>query len=149
MARVLIVEDSFVVAQMIESVVLEQGHSVVGAAPNATAALAIARRLKPDLAIVDLQLADGDVGEELARTLISETSASILVCSAFADWVLRHVEERVRPCATVRKPIDLAELRAAIESCLGGGGGEDAESGRDPARGPSGSKRQGAAAPSP
>ena len=148
MARILIVEDSFVVAQMIENVAIEQGHSVVGAAPSATAALSIARRLQPDLVILDLQLADGRVGEALARTLISEISASILVCSAFADWVLRHVEERVRPCATVRKPIDLDELRAAIESCLGGGDADAADSARGPMRGPSGAKPS-AAAPTP
>jgi DNA-binding response OmpR family regulator len=125
MARVLIVEDSFVVAQMIEGIVAELGHDAVGAAPNAAAALDMARRLKPDLVILDLQLSEGDVGEELAKALVAETSASILICSAFADWVLRHVEQRVRPCATVRKPVDLDELRAAIEHCLADGQGDD------------------------
>jgi DNA-binding response OmpR family regulator len=134
MARVLIVEDSFVVAQMIEGIVAAQGHEVVGAAPNAEAALELARRLKPDLVILDLQLSEGDVGEDLAQALIAETSASILICSAFADWVLRHVERRVRPCATVRKPVDLDELRAAVEKCLKDGAGEGDDSPGGPGR---------------
>lgn len=140
MARVLIVEDSFVVAQMIESLVAEQGHDVVGAAPNAERALALARRLRPDLVILDLQLSEGDMGEELASALIAETSASILICSAYADWVLRHVERRVRPCATVGKPIDQNELREAIRSCLEDGAGDDEDSRPDRARTQPGAK---------
>lgn len=119
MARVLVIEDVFVVAQMIADIVEAAGHEVIGTAPHAEAALEAARRSKPDLVILDLQLARGDVAEDLARRLTALTGASIMICSAAAEWVLRHAEEAVRPCAIVRKPVDLEELRAAVEKCLG------------------------------
>ena len=122
MGRVLIVEDSFIIAQMIAQAVEREGHEALGPAASAASAMDLARSLRPDLVILDLKLADGDVGEALAERITAETGAPILICSAFGGWTLRRVEERIHPCATVEKPIDFDALRRAIETCLDGGG---------------------------
>ncbi len=57
--KVLIVEDDLMIADMLEEVLLAHNYCVCGIATTVTEAVALALREKPDLAIVDLRLADG------------------------------------------------------------------------------------------
>ena len=67
--RVLLVEDEVVVGLGLELVILEQGHKVVGFARDARSACLLGRERRPDLALVDFHLADGDTGPQIARFL--------------------------------------------------------------------------------
>jgi DNA-binding NarL/FixJ family response regulator len=69
MHKVLICEDEALLAADLASIVEEAGHTVCGVFHNAREALNSAAGLKPDLAIIDLHLADGDTGAALAQTL--------------------------------------------------------------------------------
>lgn len=60
--RVLVVEDEALLAMDIESVVEDEGHVLVGEAACATTAAALPDRTAPDLALVDLHLANGTSG---------------------------------------------------------------------------------------
>jgi DNA-binding NarL/FixJ family response regulator len=71
MHKVLICEDEALLAADLASIVEEAGHTVCGVFHNAHEALNSATGLKPDLAIIDLNLADGDTGAALAQTLQS------------------------------------------------------------------------------
>ena len=68
--RVLLVEDEVVVGLGLELVLREQGHAVVGFARDSRAAVVLARDRQPDLALVDVHLADGDTGPDVARALV-------------------------------------------------------------------------------
>ena len=57
--RVLIVEDEALVALELEELLLDEGFEVVGSAANAAQAIDLGRRHRPDLALLDLNLADG------------------------------------------------------------------------------------------
>ncbi|MDQ4060847.1 MAG: response regulator [Pseudomonadota bacterium] len=67
--RVLLVEDEVVVGLGLELVLREQGYAVVGFARDSRAAVVLARERRPDLALVDVHLADGDTGPDVARSL--------------------------------------------------------------------------------
>lgn len=69
MRRVLICEDDPLLAADLAALVEEAGHTVCGVFHNARAALDSAPALAPDLAIIDLNLADGDTGATLAQML--------------------------------------------------------------------------------
>ena len=66
--KVLIVEDEGIIAWDLESMVLDNGFEVAGLARTEIEAIALARRA--DIALVDVQLADGPTGPQIARTLI-------------------------------------------------------------------------------
>ncbi len=57
--RVLIVEDEALVLMQLEMMVEDAGQVVVGTAMYSDEAVRLARATRPDLALVDLQLADG------------------------------------------------------------------------------------------
>jgi two-component system, response regulator PdtaR len=71
MRRVLICEDEPLLAADLASIVEEAGHAVCGVFHNAREALNDAAEIDPDLAIIDLTLADGDTGAVVAQALQS------------------------------------------------------------------------------
>lgn len=68
-ARILVVEDEALVALEIQSGLESVGHEIVGIADRAATAGALARAAKPDLALVDIRLARGDSGLDVAADL--------------------------------------------------------------------------------
>lgn len=66
MMRVLIVEDEALVAMEIESMLSMAGHDPIGLADDLATAIAAADADRPDLALVDMQLARGSNGLEVA-----------------------------------------------------------------------------------
>lgn len=67
--RILIVEDEALVAMDLEAMVGLAGHEPVGLADDHDSAVEIARETDPDLALVDIQLAQGDSGLDVAASL--------------------------------------------------------------------------------
>ncbi len=71
MHKVLICEDDPLLAADLAASVEAAGHAVCGVFHNAREALNSATGLAPNLAIIDLKLADGDTGAAVAQTLQS------------------------------------------------------------------------------
>jgi DNA-binding response OmpR family regulator len=69
MVKVLIVEDDLIIADMIEETLVEEGFEVCGIGRSVAEAVALGRSSKPDLAIVDLRLADGGLGTDVVDQL--------------------------------------------------------------------------------
>jgi len=67
--KVLIAEDNFMIAEMAEDVLLANGYEVCGIAATASEGVALCRLHNPNLAIIDLQLADGQLGTSIAAQL--------------------------------------------------------------------------------
>src|SRR5919199_5910480 len=82
--RILIVEDELIIAIDLEEVLSEEGHQVAGIARGSETALGLAQRLKPDLALVDVHLVDGDTGPEIAPHL-KEMGIPVLFMTANAS----------------------------------------------------------------
>lgn len=66
--RFLIVEDSLLIAMDLEEAIARSGHEVIGIAPDMKVALNYSK--EADIAFVDVRLADGETGPELARLLV-------------------------------------------------------------------------------
>jgi DNA-binding response OmpR family regulator len=69
MLKVLIVEDDLIIADMVEDRLIREGFCVCGIATNNAEATVLAMAYTPDCAIVDVRLADGDLGTDLAVIL--------------------------------------------------------------------------------
>jgi len=83
--RVLIVEDEALVALELEELLLGEGFEVVGSAANAAQAIDLGRRHRPDLALLDLNLADGLTGPRIAETLVHERLATVVFVTGQAN----------------------------------------------------------------
>jgi DNA-binding response OmpR family regulator len=69
MLKVLIVEDDLMLADFAEEILVEHGYEVSGIARTVDEAVALARHSHPDLVMLDLRLADGGLGTEVAAQL--------------------------------------------------------------------------------
>jgi DNA-binding response OmpR family regulator len=85
MPKVLIVEDDLMLADFAEEILVEYGYEVSGIARTVAAAVALARHSRPDLVILDLRLADGGLGTEVAAQLLPVGRPGILYVTGNAS----------------------------------------------------------------
>ena len=78
MLRVMIAEDDLLMADMLEDVLTTAGYEVCGIARTVDNAIELGERCKPDLAVLDLRLAQGGLGTEVAARLHQHGGPGIL-----------------------------------------------------------------------
>jgi DNA-binding response OmpR family regulator len=67
--KIIIVEDDYMISDMTEQALVQHGYDVCGTARTVDKAVALARLHKPDLILLDLRLAEGGLGTEVAAQL--------------------------------------------------------------------------------
>ena len=87
MQKVLIAEDDLMIADMIEEILVNDGYEVCGIARTVGEAVELGRRHKPDLAVLDLRLADGGLGTEIAAQLSGLDHLGVLYATGNAAQV--------------------------------------------------------------
>ena len=113
---ILIVEDELSLQETLAYNLKKEGYTVetVG---DGRSALETARRLKPDLIVLDIMLPEMD-GFEVARILRKEMSAAILMLNARDDEIDRVVGLEVGADDYMSKPFSMRELMARVKSQL-------------------------------
>jgi DNA-binding response OmpR family regulator len=110
--RVLIVEDEPAIAQDIEEIALAEGFAIAGLAGNAREAMELAP--ETDIAILDVRLADGLTGPEIAKELINGFGIGVVYLTGNPDLVAGKdgVDVVTKPL-NPKKVIDGLRLAAA------------------------------------
>ena len=108
---VLIVEDEVLVAVELGYIVRDAGCREVGHAMTSAEAVELARRLRPDLALVDVHLRDGPTGVETARRILADCGGVALFMTAN---VTRLPPDYAGACGVIGKPYSEASVRAAL-----------------------------------
>jgi len=109
--RILIVEDEFLIALELESLLQEAGHDVVGIAASSEEAIALGEKVRPDLAFVDIHLADGLTGIDVARRLSDQHHVTVLFMTANAK---RIPEDFAGARGVIAKPYTEHGVREAL-----------------------------------
>lgn len=116
--RVVIVEDEPLAVERLELALKGMGGiEVVGAAHDGKTGLAMIRRLKPDLAFLDIRMPAMD-GLEVAEALAAEANATekgpaVIFLTAYGQYALDAFD--VAAVDYLMKPIALERVRAAVE----------------------------------
>jgi two-component system, response regulator PdtaR len=109
--RVVVAEDNTLIAMLIEDVLIDQGHEVVGSVTTARAALSLIEQQPPDLLIADITLDDGESGCDLVMEAQKRCGTPALFVSGSPDKAQR--------CDTaigvLVKPFPVEALEAAIQ----------------------------------
>lgn len=115
---VLVVEDDPLIATDLIETLAEAGHGVVGPFQSADAAAASAGLQPFDLALIDINLAGGGSGVELARTLKDAWGKPVMFLSGDVTTAARHAE---LAAALIIKPFRGAEVLEAIDRAVARG----------------------------
>lgn len=112
MLKVLIVEDDLMIADMVEETLIGNGYEVCGIARTVAEAVALGQHHRPDLAIIDLRLADGGLGTGVAAELMSHGRIGILYATGnIAQFVLTAADGD----ACLAKPYGGPDLLRGLE----------------------------------
>ena len=111
--RVLVVEDSPVVAEACEDMLRDMGCVVVGPATNMAAALQMAREEAIDAAIVDINIRGGKAFPVLK--ILEGRGVPFLLTSGYADW---SMPEEWRDQPRLAKPYTPNLLREGLLKLL-------------------------------
>lgn len=111
--RVLIADDEILHVMSLRGQLKQLGHDVVGEAANGEEAIELARKLKPDLAILDIKMPKVD-GIEAARQITVESPMPIVLLTAYneQDQAQRAADAGV--FAYLIKPVSEADLLPTI-----------------------------------
>ncbi len=117
--RIIIADDESLIRRDLREMLEEQGYLVVGEASDGRTAVEMARKLKPDLVIMDIRFEGDDFdGIDAARVLTAEDIAPVLLLSAYSQ---RDLVDRAKEAGVVGylvKPFSEADLAPAIETAL-------------------------------
>ncbi len=115
--RVVIADDESVICMDLREMLANLGYLVVGEAGDGRSAVNLARKLRPDVVLMDIKMPDMD-GIEAAKILTEERIAPVVLLTAFHQ---RDLIERAKEAGVVGylvKPIQEADLAPAIEVAL-------------------------------
>jgi DNA-binding response OmpR family regulator len=116
MMKVLIAEDDLLIADMTEELLSDNGYDVCGIGRTVTDALALAWRHKPDLAVLDVRLADGGLGTQIAAELSELRDLGILYVTGNVAAVR---SDTVRGHACLAKPYRPSDLLRSLQIVSG------------------------------
>jgi two-component system, response regulator PdtaR len=115
--RVLIAEDNDLLLITLEEQLRGLGYDVVGTAHSGTEAVKLARRLAPDVIIMDVRMPEMD-GTEAATRIQNENPVPVIMLTAYAD---KETIRKVEACGALGylvKPVNEDDLPPAINVAL-------------------------------
>lgn len=113
---VLIVDDEPLVALHLADVAEDAEWAVLGPASSGAEAIALAMQTRPDLALIDVNIAGDQDGVTVAETLSSQLGVKVVLISGYPDLAS---EERVRalePLAVLSKPCAPSEIENLLHA---------------------------------
>lgn len=113
-----IVEDEMVIARTIEHTLDELGYAHCGPACTYGEAMELLEEEKPDLLLLDINLAGKKDGIDVAEKIRQLYQMPFIFLTANSDMATIERAKKVRPDAYIVKPFNKEELFAAIEIAI-------------------------------
>jgi AmiR/NasT family two-component response regulator len=116
-AQVVIADDDPIIRMDLREMLGGMDYEVAGEASDGKSAVELARKLRPDLVIMDIKMPELD-GIEAARMLTAEEVAPVLMLTAYSDPDLVQRATQAGVINYLVKPFREAQLGPAIEVTL-------------------------------
>jgi DNA-binding NarL/FixJ family response regulator len=117
-ARILIVEDDFLVADAIDRALSDAGFDVAGVAASADEAIELAESQKPTLAVMDVRLAGEGDGIHAALEIFRKFGIRCIFATAHYDQDSRERAQPAMPLGWLQKPYSMRSLVNAVRHAL-------------------------------
>ena len=116
--NVLLVEDESIVAKDIQLSLKRLGNNVLGIENTGEKAISSARKLDPDIIIMDIMLKGKINGIEASEKIRKEQNIPIIYLTAYADENTLSKAKITEPYAYIIKPYKEIDLHTSIEMAL-------------------------------
>lgn len=115
--RIIIADDESLIRLDLREMLTHLGYDVIGEAGDGRSAMDLARKLRPDLVIMDIKMPDLD-GISAAEGLTGDRIAPVVLLTAYSDQALVDRAKEAGVVGYVVKPFREAELMPVIELSL-------------------------------
>lgn len=117
MASIMVVDDDHHITKLLGVQLGEMGHTMVGSASSGCEAVKLARRLMPDLILMDIVMPEMD-GIDAARTIWEEMDIPSIFLTGYRDIEYLNRAMDLEPYGYLYKPPKREAIHAAIETAL-------------------------------
>jgi AmiR/NasT family two-component response regulator len=111
--RVLIAEDSYLISEVIKTILGEIGYTVVGEATDGYEAVEMTQSLRPDVVLMDIQMPNMD-GLEATRWIHERCPTPVVALTAHETQELVQQASEAGVSAYLVKPPNIQEVERAI-----------------------------------
>jgi CheY-like chemotaxis protein len=111
--RVLVVEDELMIRMLLQDMLADLGHILAGEAGRVDEAVALARQVEFDVAILDVNL-NGEPISPVVEVLLERRLPFVFA----TGYGARGVPERYRTTPTLQKPFQADALAKAIDDAV-------------------------------
>ena len=118
MSKILVVDDEAIITMQLEERLSAMGYTVAGMAASGEDAITKARRIHPDLILMDIVMPGKMNGIEAAKIISEELDIPVVFVTSYADDAIIEKAKSVRPYGYIVKPFNELEIKAAIEVAL-------------------------------
>ncbi|MFC1516132.1 response regulator [Thermodesulfobacteriota bacterium] len=118
MKKIMIVDDEAVITLGLQQRLSTMGYEVVGMCHSGDESLEKARRLKPDLILMDIKIPGNLDGIAAAGIVKAELDIPVIFLTAFAEDQIIKRAKQAQPYGYIVKPVQDLELKAAVEVAL-------------------------------
>ncbi|HOK41078.1 MAG TPA: response regulator [bacterium] len=119
MAKILLVDDAAIMRMMLQEILEEAGHTIVGEAENGQEAFDKYKELKPDLTLMDITMPNVDGIKAVQMIKEFDPGAKIIMCSAMGqkELVLKAIKCGAKDF--IIKPFQEKRVIEAVNRVLG------------------------------
>lgn len=115
--RILIIEDEFIIAEVLRETLQENGYEVCGIADNFTEAVELVERFKPGFVLLDIYLKGDKTGIDLA-IILAQRNIPFIYISANSNQKVLEAAKQTNPYGFVVKPFREKDVLIALEIAL-------------------------------
>jgi PAS domain S-box-containing protein len=114
----MVVEDEAVIAIRLQERLTAMGYHVVGISYSGEEAMKQARRLRPDLILMDIMIPGKMDGVVVAKWVKAELDIPVIFLTAFSEDKIIERAKQAKPYGYIVKPFQDRELKASVEVAL-------------------------------
>ncbi len=116
--KVLIVEDEVLIAQWLTAEMEDLGYNVLDFVTSGEEAIIIAKKHKPDILLLDINLSGYIDGIEAAERIAETLDIPIIFMTGYNEVKIFERAQKMKPVAYLEKPIDMYNIKPVIESIM-------------------------------
>ena len=117
--KILIVEDEFIIAMLIEKQITRLGYEVVAKVTSGDKALDAVKSNNVDLILMDIKIIGDMDGIETMHTVRKFSSVPVIYITGNSDPVTKQKAFETGPAGYIIKPIEMDTLRVALNQVFG------------------------------
>ena len=106
MPKIMIADDDVSIQMELEDYLTHMGHTVVGIADTGAEAVEMAREMKPDLILMDINLSGEMDGISAAQKIKEDMDVAVVFVTGFDEPEYIERAKMVEPFGYVMKPFD-------------------------------------------